>query len=237
MEPVILTELRALRRAIEGGTSVEKVIWRQGTAPPTDLWTLVRKHKLPFQQVPPSALPKGAAWAAFLSPIRLYTLVDWLQAPPGGIALALIGLTDPHNVGAICRSAAAFGVEWILLRAEGSPLLSNEALWRASAGALPHLKIVRERRPLEALRQLQGKGWQLLATVPPAPDIPSYRTYPWKPATLLLIGSESKGLPQPYLQISDAALTVPHEPVVESLNVSAATAILLAERYAALKAQ
>lgn len=232
VEKVILTDIRALRRALESGASVEKVVWRQGTAPPAPLWQLVRQHRLPFQQVPPTQLPHHSSWAAYLSPLPLYSLESWLEEPPAGIALALLGITDPHNVGAILRSAAAFGVKWVLLKAEKSPLLSNEALWRSSAGSLPHLRIVRTSSAHQALTHLQERGWTLAATTPPTPHALPYHRWNWHQPTLLLLGSEDKGLPPEYLRSCSLHLTIPHEPCVQSLNVSVAAAILLAESYA-----
>ncbi|RMF52081.1 MAG: 23S rRNA (guanosine(2251)-2'-O)-methyltransferase RlmB, partial [Bacteroidetes bacterium] len=58
-----------------------------------------------------------------------------------------------------------------------------------------------------------------------------YQEWDWKKPTLLLLGSEDKGLDSAYLAQCDALLTIAHAPQVESLNVSAAAAILLAEAY------
>lgn len=232
MEKITITDLRALRRAIEGGASVEKVVWRQGSMPPPALWACIKRYGWAFQQVPPAQLPPSASWCAYLSPVQLHTLEEWLAYPPQGVALALLGLTDPRNVGAILRSAAAFGVQWVLLRAEGTPLLSNDALWRASAGTIPALQIVRETRVFAALKALKNHGWHLVAAVPPSPTARSYREWDWHTPTLLLLGSEEKGLPPEYLRLCEAQLTIPHAPHVESLNVSVATGILLAEAYA-----
>ncbi len=232
MEKTVVFDIRALRRALEGGASVEKVLLRQGEAPPRELWQLIKQHRLPFQQVPPAHLPKGRTWAAYLSPLPLYPFEACLASPPQGVALALVGITDPHNVGAICRSAAAFEVEWVLLRSEGTPLLSNDTIWRSSAGTLAHLKVVRTPRLLHALRTLKESGWHLVGTVrPTTPGALPYQEWDWKKPTLLLLGSEDKGLDSAYLAQCDALLTIAHAPQVESLNVSAAAAILLAEAY------
>ncbi|MCS7189321.1 MAG: RNA methyltransferase [Bacteroidia bacterium] len=232
MEKVVITDIRALRRALEGGVFVEKVVSLQGSSPPPSLWFLVKRYRLRFQQVPSTALPKHSTWAAYLSPIRLYSLNDWLADTPQGVALALIGLTDPWNVGAILRSAAAFEAKWILIRAEGMPTFSSETIWRASGGALLRLKIVRVKSVLTALSQLKEKGWHLIATVPPhhVESIP-YTEWNWTRPFLLLIGSERKGLPPPYLTLCENRITIPHSPYVESLNVNAATSILLAAAY------
>ncbi|MCX7606647.1 MAG: RNA methyltransferase [Bacteroidia bacterium] len=231
MEKIKVTDIRALRRAIEGGSCVEKVVWRKGAPPPPSLWELIKKHRIPFQQVPSSELQPGHTWCAYLSPLSLYTAAHLLEASPSGVALALIGVTDPRNVGAICRNAAAFGVEWILLRAEGSPLLSNDALWRASAGTLPLLKIIRELRPISALKALQKKGWTLAATVSPRREAIPYWAWDWLQPSILLIGAEGEGLPSDYERICQVHLTIPHKREVESLNVSSATALFLAEYY------
>lgn len=232
MEKTVVFDIRALRRALEGGVSVEKVLLQQGQAPPRELWRLIKQHKLAFQQVPPAQLPKGRVWVAYLSPLPLYALDICLDELPQGVALALVGITDPHNVGAIGRSAAAFGVKWVFLRSEGTPLLSNDTIWRSSAGALPHLQFVRTAHLLESLRALRAEGWQVVGTVrPTTPGALPYRDWNWEKPTLILLGSEEKGLPPEYLAECQALLTIPHTSRVESLNVSAAAAILLAEAY------
>lgn len=203
--------------------------------PPPALWAWIKRYGWAFQQVPPAQLPPAASWCAYLSPVRLYALEEWLTHPPQGVAIALLGLTDPRNVGAILRSAAAFAVQWVLLRAEGTPLLSNDALWRASAGAIPALRIVREARPLAALKALKAHGWHLVAAVPPRTSALPYKDWDWRVPTLLLFGSEEKGLPAEYLGLCESHVTIPHAPQVESLNVSVAAGILLAEAYARQK--
>ncbi|MEN2993569.1 MAG: RNA methyltransferase [Bacteroidia bacterium] len=228
---LVLTELRALRRAVEGGAQVERLLVREGQPLPAPLRSLVRHYDWKVQWVPASALPSGTYWAALLSPLRLYTLEEWLQSPPRGIALGLLGITDPRNVGAICRSALAFGVKWIMLKAEGSPLTSNPALWRASAGALAQLYVVREKRPLQALQRLHAAGWEIVATTPRAEGAMPYFQWNWATPSIILLGEEQKGIPAPYLRLASVWLTVPHHPSVESLNVSAVAAILLAEAF------
>ncbi|MCS7152923.1 MAG: RNA methyltransferase [Bacteroidia bacterium] len=231
MAPTVITDLRALRRALEGGASVEKVVWCRGESPPSPLWRLIKRYRIPFQQVPISVIPQGKKWAAYLSPISLFDLSTWLGEEPQGVAVGLLGVSDVRNVGAILRSAAAFGVRWVLLRAGGSPLLSSAALWRSSAGAIPHLHIVREARPYEALKQLRQKGWQLIATVPPSLGGMPYTSWGWQQPSLLLFGEEEKGLPPEYIQLCDLRLSIPHEKAVESLNVSVAAGILLSTAY------
>ncbi|MCX7652090.1 MAG: RNA methyltransferase [Bacteroidia bacterium] len=236
MEAQIITDLRSLRRAVEGGASVEKIVWRQGTTPPPELWRLIRRFQLPFQQVPASALPLRREWLAYVSPVSLHSLDEWLAEVPDGVGVALVGITDARNVGAIFRSAAAFGVKWTLIRSEGSPLLSTEGIWRASAGTLTRLSIVKTKKTSEALKQLRRRGWSLLATRPWASSAMAYWEWDWRKPTILLFGEEEKGLPQEYIQLCDAQVCIPHESTVESLNVSVAAGILLSAAYLARRA-
>ncbi|MCS6789463.1 MAG: RNA methyltransferase [Bacteroidia bacterium] len=226
-----ITDERALRRAIESGQAVEKILYRQGTLLPLRLARLVKAYRLPTQQVPATALPPAQNWVAYLSPIPLYSIEGWLAETPQGIALALIGISDPRNVGAILRSAAAFGVKWVLIKAQGSPLLSSEAIWRASAGALPHLHLVREKNTHAALQKLAHRGWHLVATLPPPRCAIPYWEGPWDKPTVLLLGSEEKGLPPDYINLCSSCIAIPHASYLDSLNVSTAAGILLAEAY------
>ncbi|MEN3040762.1 MAG: RNA methyltransferase [Bacteroidia bacterium] len=231
METQVIRDLRALRRAIEGGASVEKVVWRQGSPPPAELWHLVRRFQLSFQQVPASALPPRTAWLAYISPIPLHSVEEWLSEPPLGIGIALIGVTDARNVGAILRSAAAFGVKWVLMKSEGAPLLSTEGIWRASAGTLTKLYITKTKKASDALHKLHRRGWHLVATLPPAQSPLPYWEWDWKQPSILLFGEEERGLPREYIQLCDARISIPHERAVESLNVSVAAGILLSTAY------
>lgn len=226
-----ITEERALRRALESGQAVEKLLYRQGTLLSPRVAQLVKAYRIPTQQVPATALPAAQNWVAYLSPIPLYSLEAWLADAPQAVALALIGISDPRNVGAILRSAAAFGVKWILLKAQGSPLLSSEALWRASAGALPHLHLVREKNTYAALQKLTQRGWHLVATLPPQHCSKPYWEASWDKPMILLLGSEEKGLPPEYIKLCSTCITIPHVSHLDSLNVSTAAGILLAEAY------
>jgi len=105
----VITDLRALRRALEGGITIDRVVCPAGKPYLPALYQLVRRYNLRVQQVPPSALPKGATWgAAYVTPVPLRSVEELLAGPVEGLLVALIGITDVRNVGAIVRSAAAF---------------------------------------------------------------------------------------------------------------------------------
>ncbi len=231
MATEIITDLRALRRALEGGAQVEKILHLAGQPYPKALYALIRRHGIPIQQVPAKALPQKATWVAYLSPIRTYQIEAALRFPVAGLALALIGITDLRNAGGILRSAAAFGVEWILWPTQRSVPLSSDALWLASAGALSQLRIVRSPKPHTDLQRLAKRGWQLLATTKASPQATPLPAHHWSQPSILLLGSEERGLPESYLQLAPIHLTIPHSPTIESLNVSCAAAILLWDYY------
>jgi len=105
----LITDLRALRRALEGGIAIDRVVCPAGKPYLPALYQLVRRYNLRVQQVPPSALPKGATWgAAYVSPVPFRSVEELLAGPVEGLLVALVGITDVRNVGAIVRSAAAF---------------------------------------------------------------------------------------------------------------------------------
>lgn len=232
MAAQIITDLRALRRALEGGAQVEKILHLAGRAYPKVLYALSRKHHIPIQQVPEKALPPKATWAAYLSPIRTYAVEEALRFELKGLALALIGITDVRNVGGILRSAAAFGAEWVLWPTQRSAPLSDNALWLASAGALHHLRIVRSHKPYTDLRKLAERGWQLIAATKPSPSATPLLAHTWTTPGVLMLGSEDRGLPEAYLNLAPFHLTIPHVSTIESLNVSCAAAVLLWDYYA-----
>jgi 23S rRNA (guanosine2251-2'-O)-methyltransferase len=177
--------------------------------------------------LPPGAVHQGAALEAGSLPAL--DLDALLAAPHNGrrrIVLVLDQLSDPHNVGAILRSAAAFGVTAVVVQDRHAPPQSG-ALAKAASGALdlvPYVEVVNIARALEKLAEhgfwriaLAGDGEQTLAQAIPAGDV------------ALVLGSEGDGIRRLVREHCEAAALIPMDGAMESLNVSNAAAIALYE--------
>jgi 23S rRNA (guanosine2251-2'-O)-methyltransferase len=177
--------------------------------------------------LPPGAVHQGAALEA--APLPAADLDDLLAASPDGrrrIVLVLDQLSDPHNVGAILRSAAAFGVTAVVVQDRHAPPQSG-ALAKAASGALdlvPYVEVVNIARALEKLAEhgfwriaLAGDGEQSLQAAIPDGDV------------ALVLGSEGDGIRRLVREHCDTAALIPIGGAMESLNVSNAAAIALYE--------
>ncbi|GAB3748534.1 TrmH family RNA methyltransferase [Lysobacter olei] len=155
------------------------------------------------------------------------SLSTWLRDLPAGpqLALWLDGVGNPHNLGAILRSAAHFGVTAVLLP-KHSPLALSGAAARVAEGGAEHVPMVRLGRTDNALAQLRGAGFALAATVVDggrdvfATELP--------PRLVYVMGAEGEGMDRELARTCDLQLSIPGTGAVESLNVAAATAVLLA---------
>lgn len=143
----------------------------------------------------------------------------------GALILALDGVTDPHNFGAILRSAAGAGVDGILFPERRSAPI-NETVIRASAGTAGRVPLVRVVNLGRALDQLKDAGaWVYgLAAGPGSRD---YLTEPFDRSTVLVLGNEGEGLHLKIQERCDGLLSIPMPGGIESLNVSAAAAVVI----------
>ncbi|MBI1250872.1 MAG: 23S rRNA (guanosine(2251)-2'-O)-methyltransferase RlmB [Alphaproteobacteria bacterium] len=175
--------------------------------------------------LPPGAVHQGlAVRAAPLEPMTLEAACLPLDGRP---VLALDQITDPQNVGALFRSAAAFGARAVLLQDRKSPPLTG-VLAKAAAGAIeivPHVRVVNLARALSNLGNwgyrtiaLEGEAAQDLATALGGDG----------PAAFAL-GAEGKGLRPAVAEACAARARIPIAPNMESLNVSVAAAVALYE--------
>lgn len=155
-------------------------------------------------------------------------LSTWLRDLPDGprIALWLDGVGNPHNFGAILRSAAHFGVAAVLLPKHSTLALSGAAA-RVAEGGAEAVPLVRMGRSDNALAQLRGAGFALAATVVDGgSDV--FRT-PLPQRLVYVLGAEGEGMDRDLASACDLRLSIPGTGAVESLNVAAATAVLLAQ--------
>lgn len=140
----------------------------------------------------------------------------------------LDGVENPHNLGAIVRSCAHFGIHHILGEAGKLPRLSPSAC-RVAEGGAEFVDMVSLDRPLEQLQQLRQLGFTLLATaMQRGNDL--YR-YPFPERAVLIFGAEEHGVSQAMFKAADATLHIPGSGHVESLNVSVAFALIAGENY------
>lgn len=175
------------------------------------------------RQLPQGAVHQGLALK--IDPPETLT-IDEIGSPAEGVLVMLDQLTDPQNVGAIFRSAAAFGAKGMILQDRHAPALSG-ALAKAAVGAvdrLPHAIVVNLSRALE---QLSEMGWRVVG-LDGASDVDLDVALDGAP-TVLVMGSEGEGLRRLVSEHCDVLARIPMPGGFESLNVSNAAAIALYE--------
>lgn len=154
----------------------------------------------------------------------------WLRMhgrEPRQIVLALENVGNPHNLGAIMRSCAHFGVPAIAV-SDASAMLSGAAVRTAEGGA-EHVEVIEYTRLDGLLAEFRKAGFRIAVTSSHA-GVDLYSSeLPEK--LLILLGEESSGLTKRALAAGDLKLLIPGTGQVESLNVSAACSILLAEHW------
>lgn len=149
-----------------------------------------------------------------------------LDGSTPGLLVALDGVSDPHNLGAIARSAAAFGAHGLLLperRAAGV----TPAAWKASAGALAHLPVARVTNLTRALRAAADAGL-MLAGLDGRGELDLDDLELAAGPLVLVVGAEGKGLSRLVAETCDVRVGIPLTGAVESLNASVAAGIALA---------
>jgi TrmH RNA methyltransferase len=169
---------------------------------------------------------EGVVFAAMPAPEK--NLSDWLRFLPAGpqLVLWLDGVGNPHNLGAILRSAAHFGAAAVLLPREAPNALTGAAV-RVAEGGAEALPVVRLGRADNAIAQLQSAGFTLAATVVRGGESVHAAKLPARLA--LVLGAEQVGVSPGLAQSAALRLSIPGTGAVDSLNVAAATAVLLAE--------
>lgn len=163
------------------------------------------------------------------SPLEFTDLLGLLREDQGKQLLVYLdGVENPHNLGAIVRSCAHFGVRFIL-GAEGRlPRLSGAAC-RVAEGGAEQVGLVLLRQPARQLQQLREMGFQPVATAGGRGG--SLYQHTFAPRTLLIMGAERIGVSAPLFEMAQQVLRIPGSGSVESLNVSVAFGVCAGEYY------
>lgn len=164
------------------------------------------------------------AWAEAARWVELEDLLHGRPEP--GLLLALDQVTDAGNMASALRSAAAFGVEGVILPERGSAGPA-EALLRRSAGAVEHLRMVRAVNLARALRQVREAGIWIVGLEAGAP--PLWEAFDLTRRVALVLGAEGRGLRRLTRELCDVRAGIPMGGGVASLNVAVACGVALYE--------
>jgi 23S rRNA (guanosine2251-2'-O)-methyltransferase len=148
------------------------------------------------------------------------------QAKSPGLLVILDGVEDPHNLGAILRSAEAAGADGVILPQHRSATLSATVV-KASAGAASHIKLARVTNLSQFIESLKKKGFWI-AGLDAGSNKPIWEADLTEP-TALILGSEGSGLHRLVKEKCDYVVSLPIRGVVSSYNVSVAAGIALYE--------
>ena len=224
--------------AIQQGKEIDKVMLKQGTRGELfqSLFALIRENNIPFQYVPdevfkPVADRNHQGVLAEVSPVAYQDLNEVLDAVEarGEVPFILIldRITDVRNFGAIARSAACAGVHAIVIPNKNSAKISSDAI-KTSAGALYHIPVCRILNLKKLVRELKfDRKIYVYAATEKATEL-----YTGADMTLplaIVMGAEDKGIDEGILNIVNQQIKIPLKGEIESLNVSAAAAVMLFE--------
>jgi 23S rRNA (guanosine2251-2'-O)-methyltransferase len=208
----------------------------RSSGPLFDLVKLARKERLPYQMVPVQKLDwlcgstkhQGAlAICSAKEYIDQNTLLDLLLKKNTSPLLFLpASVEDPRNLGAVIRTCVAFGVDAVLLERKNTAPVGATAA-KAAAGALEHISLVKPKNLEGLVNDLALKGFTIVGAQQGALKKPTDVDFTLP--TVIILGGEDRGIP-PYLA-KQCTITVgiPIATAAQSLNVSAAAAILLYE--------
>jgi 23S rRNA (guanosine2251-2'-O)-methyltransferase len=145
---------------------------------------------------------------------------------PDALIVVLDEITDPQNLGAICRTAECVGATGVVIPERRSAEVTP-AVCKASAGAVEHLRVARVRNLADYLAEARDAGaWSYGAAA--GADTP-YRSPDYRGKAVLVLGAEGKGLRPRVAGACDALVALPLRGTLDSLNVSATAAVLLYE--------
>ena len=231
----VLEALRAKRRRIQ------EITIANGTkdARLARLIELARAHGVPVHYVPRQQLDRATGNAVHQGVVARvsaaeYTAADELLDSIGRLAtnataplvLVLDGIEDPHNLGAILRTAECAGVDGVFVPERRAAGLT-EAVGKASAGAIEYVRVARATNLSRLIDQLKERNVWVVGTAADAAT--DYTEWDWTRASAIVMGSEGSGLHRLVREHCDALVRIPVFGHIESLNVSAATGIILYE--------
>lgn len=220
--------------ALDAGRPVNKVLIAEGTE--SGLQHIVAKARergIVVQFVPRNrldAIVDGVhqGVVAYVAPYDYVDIEDILirETDQSPLIVVLDGVTDPHNLGAIIRTAEAAGAKGVVIgKHRAAPV--TETVAKAAAGALEYMPVARVSNIAQTLKRLKDEGYWVVGAAPDASE--RLTDVDYKGKTVVVIGSEGQGLHRLVEECCDFLVAIPILGRVQSLNASVAAGVMLYE--------
>lgn len=229
--------IHSVLETLESGKQFDKVMIQKGLKgeQANQILELLRESQIPYQVVPKEKLNRITrknhqgviGFTAFVEYHSLEDVVPQLyEEGKDPFMLMLDGITDVRNFGAIARTAECLGVDAIIMAEKGSARINADAM-KTSAGALNYIKIIRVKDLYRSINFLKTSGFKIAAATEKSEDT-IFQADLSGPLTIIM-GSEEDGVSNQLLKITDTPVKIPMSGNIESLNVSVAAGIFMAE--------
>jgi 23S rRNA (guanosine2251-2'-O)-methyltransferase len=229
--------LRPVIEAIKAGKQIDRLLIKQGLqgALYHELMVEVRKNNIVWQIVPVERIElvtrknhQGVlAWLSIIEYQYIANLLPMVfDKGEDPLIIALDGVSDVRNFGAIVRTAECLGAHAIIIPEKGSARITADAV-KTSAGALNSFPVCREKSIVKAVEYLKDSGLKVVCAAEKTGIGASKADL--KGPVVLVMGSEEKGISRELLSLADSTVMIPMAGRIESLNVSVAAGILIYE--------
>jgi 23S rRNA (guanosine2251-2'-O)-methyltransferase len=234
-----LTGIHAVREALQAGSAFDRIVIAKGRQDTRieEIVQLARAQNIPVRFEDRNQLDRLAnshdhqgvvAIVAARPPTTLEDILDHANKSKGqmGLIVLLDGVEDPHNLGAIIRTALAAGAHGIVIPERRAAGLTDTVA-RASAGALAHLPVAKVTNLARTMEELKEAGYWLVGLDENGEK--SYTEVDYTTPTGIVMGGEGSGLHELTRKRCDFVVSLPTSGPVKSLNVSVATGVVLFE--------
>ena len=233
MENNLLVGRNPIREALKAGRDIEKLLVARGEliGSAREIVGMARDAKIVVQEVARERLdamaPNHQGLIAVASAYSYKTVEDMLAlAKERGEAPFLVildGVTDPHNLGAIIRSAECVGAHGVIIPERRAVGLTPSAV-KASAGAVEHIPVAKEVNLTRTIERLKKEGVRVYGAAMKGED---FRKVDFSGPAALVIGSEGEGISRLVMESCDRLVSLPIKGQLDSLNASVAAGVLL----------
>jgi 23S rRNA (guanosine2251-2'-O)-methyltransferase len=233
------TGIHAVREAIEAGAAFDRILIAKGRQDTRieEIVQLARQRGIPVRFEDRSQLDRLAntrdhqgvvAMAAARAAATLQDILARANHSKGQIGLVILldGVEDPHNLGAVIRTALAAGAHGVVIPERRAAGLTDTVA-RASAGALAHLPVAKVTNLARTMEELKEAGYWIVGLDENAEK--SYTEVDYTTPTAIVMGGEGNGLHELTRKRCDFVVSLPTTGPVKSLNVSVATGVVLFE--------